>query len=71
MKINSKPLPFVLALAAEKSAKSVMRLELLRAHPVPMPQPPPSKRCCVEQADATDNNTSESITRNIADTTGF
>jgi len=51
MKINSKALPFVLAFAADKSAKSLMRLELLRAHPVPVPQQPPSNGRCVEKAD--------------------
>lgn len=35
MKINSKALPFVLAFAADKSARSLMRLELLRAHLTP------------------------------------
>ncbi len=36
MKINNRELPFVLALAADKSARSLMRLELLRAQSMPV-----------------------------------
>src|SRR5262245_6755269 len=43
MKINNRELPFVLALAADKSARSLMRLELLRAHPAPVSLPRPSQ----------------------------
>jgi hypothetical protein len=42
MKINNKELPFVLAFAADKSARSLMRLELLRAHPRPVKFPRPA-----------------------------
>jgi hypothetical protein len=43
MKINNRELPFVLALAADKSARSRMRLELLRAHPTPVQFPRPAR----------------------------
>ena len=51
MKINSRPLPFVLALAADKSARSLMKLELLRAHQAPVSLPRAANGHCVQWAD--------------------